>query len=67
MKGAQLSLTVNGTTIVSLPKTGGWQSYKAVQLSVTLSGTENRIELKCRRQSGLLRLVDEALRTDAFR
>lgn len=49
MKGAQLSLTVNGATqSLSLPKTGGWQSYKAVQLSVTLKpGTENRIELKC--------------------
>jgi len=49
LNGARLALDVNGVKqSVSLPKTGGWQTYKTVRLSVSLKpGTANRIEIKC--------------------
>jgi len=48
-KGATIVLDVNGAKqSARLPKTGGWGTYKAVRMSVTLKpGTANRIEIKC--------------------
>ena len=36
-----------------LPGTGGWQTYKAVKLTVTLEPGENRIEIRSQRKSGV--------------
>ena len=36
-----------------LPGTGGWQTYKAVKLTITLTPGENRIEIRSQRKSGV--------------
>jgi arylsulfatase A-like enzyme len=49
LKGATLTVDVNGVKqSARLPKTGGWRTYKAVRLSVTLKpGKNNRMEINC--------------------
>jgi len=52
---ARCSLVVNGgeQSILLLPKTGGWQTYKAVKLTVTLKAGKNRVELRNQGRSGV--------------
>lgn len=47
-KGARLTFQVNGfQQLASLPKTGGWNDYKAVQLNINLKpGTDNQVLIK---------------------
>jgi len=53
--GANCSLFVNGVETYSLllPKTGGWQTYKSVTLSVTLEPGKNRIEVRSQAKNGV--------------
>ena len=36
-----------------LPETGGWQTYKAVKLTVTLKPGKNRMEIRSQGKSGV--------------
>jgi arylsulfatase A len=49
-QGAICTLDVNGTKhAIRVPKTGGWQTFKAIRSTVTLKpGKTNRIEIKAR-------------------
>jgi len=53
--GASCSLVVNGVTrsTLLLPKTGGWQVYKAVKLTVTLEPGKNRMEFRSHGRGGV--------------
>ena len=53
--GASCSLDVAGVeqSNLLLPGTGGWRTYKAVKLTVTLKPGENRIEIRSQRKSGV--------------
>jgi len=52
--GASCSLVVNGVEQSTLlpPKTGGWQIYKAVKLTVTLKRGKNRMEVRSHGRGG---------------
>ena len=58
--GAGLSLRVNGDeqSILLLPQTGGWSSYKAVKLTVTLKPGKNGMEIHSRRGGANLDYLD---------
>jgi hypothetical protein len=51
---AHLGLLVNGTHQLTLlpPATGGWGTYKAVKLTVSLKPGENKMEIRNQGRSG---------------
>jgi hypothetical protein len=51
--GASCGLFVNGVEqeALLLPKTGGWQTYKAVKLTVALKPGKNRMEIRSQAKS----------------